>query len=56
VAEFTGGKRVSAVEDMIFIGGGKTSPLSYEYIQNLVKVIATIGEHGNAVILGRERI
>ena len=46
-------KRHPALDDIISAVLEKHHLWSYEYMQNLVKVIATIGEHGNAVILGR---
>jgi cytidylate kinase len=44
---------ISATEDMMAAVVEKHHLWSYEYMQHLVKVIATIGQHGNAVILGR---
>jgi cytidylate kinase len=46
-------KGVSAIEDMLAAVIEKHHLWNYEYIQNLAKVIGTIGKHGNAVILGR---
>ena len=46
-------KGVSAIEDIIEAVAERHHLWGYEYMQHLLRVIATIGKHGNAVILGR---
>jgi cytidylate kinase len=46
-------KGISAINDIISSVVEKHHLWGYEYMQNLVKVVAAIGKHGNAVILGR---
>ena len=46
-------KGISAIDDIISSVVEKHHLWGYEYMQHLLKVIATIGKHGNAVILGR---
>lgn len=53
VVESLDEKGISVIDDIISAVVEKHHLWSYEYMQNLVKVIATIGKHGNAVILGR---
>ncbi|HPD60481.1 MAG TPA: cytidylate kinase-like family protein [Thermodesulfobacteriota bacterium] len=53
VVESLDEKGVSAIDDMISAVVEKHHLWGYEYMQHLLRVIATIGKHGNAVILGR---
>ena len=46
-------KGISAIDDIISAVVEKHHLWGYEYEQHLLRVIATIGKHGNAVILGR---
>jgi cytidylate kinase len=53
VVESLDEKGVSAIEEIIAAVTEKHHLWGYEYMQHLVRVIATIGKHGHAVILGR---
>jgi len=46
-------KGVSAIDDIISAAVEKHHLWGYEYMQHLLRVIATIGKHGKSVILGR---
>ena len=46
-------KGISAIDDIISSVVEKHHLWGYEYMQHLLRVIATIGKHGNTVILGR---
>jgi cytidylate kinase len=46
-------KGISSLDDMISAVEDERHIWSYEYLHHLMKVIGTIGRHGNAVILGR---
>lgn len=53
VVESLDEKGVSAIEDIISAVVEKHHLWGYEYMHHLARVIATIGKHGNSVILGR---
>jgi len=53
VVESLDEKGVSAIGDIISSVADKHHLWGYEYMEHLLRVIATIGKHGNAVILGR---
>jgi len=53
VVETLDEKAISSLEDMIEAATSEHHLWSYEYLNHLMKVIGTIGKHGNAVILGR---
>jgi len=53
VVETLDEKAISSLADMIAAATNERHLWSYEYLHHLMRVIGTIGKHGNAVILGR---
>lgn len=53
VVETLDEKAISSLEDMIEAATNERHLWSYEYLGHLMRVIGTIGKHGNAVIVGR---